>query len=766
MASDITQSLYGQPVVLSLEDQDLPDTNDILDVLPRAVSRALSACMRVGLLKKDHTFCFNIPGVSPRHPITIRGVPSSSVPNVAVPHARARAIQLKGLTEREKLAELAQFDEMRPAARGQKIPFYRQTQRLHDLVERATGMTNPSARIADFQLPTAFSFGGGPPPPERPLFAPVLGAIDVAAKSVSRPDYHGRLDRAANMGDYTTHDPDTLHPRFLNYVRERVEFVDQGTNAALDHAVSTLHHIWRNHHVHAAPRSLSDATPEKLSDIVNHGSPGEYRKYGVQDRKDPRLMVVMSQSLVRYGHVGRLAHAGKRIPGWVHSTIQPTLTFGKDEPKAAKMEDGLRVAPVPRFIFNLSPINYALATFLHYDLSHELQEKSPLHGPGFGPARGRDGKFRNVIENCFKGGFELTDGTEMVMSDIEKWDASITEVLLGKGYDCLESFIDVKKLDGVALATRKIMSGVARRQLLHKVVEHPSGYLLDLYGTMPSGSFFTSEINTEDNNIVTLAFAIEEISQQTEYTMPHAAEILATLAPGLMVSYGDNQLFNTRIFTHFGIEYNPQRHAAFLARFGMKLKVDETEITTKLGKVRFCSRAIVQTPHGLAITRTHTSLAAKLAARPEHDPLVDKLYVRALMADTLGTDPILYGMMSQIDRQIADDLDVTVITPRIRPVIESAAQTLLGDKSPSALNAVLLGLRGSSVDRRALLSLQTPITAGTRRERSLGTSLTVGGNLFGGPLTRTAEWLSRQTPQTWDAYLMETGQTDVYFDKE
>lgn len=757
-------STYIDPLVVTTTTGPRLRSEEATHQVHAALEVLLKNTLRVGLVARQHTFHINNPvsGVVEGH--TVNGVADSSGPFVATPVARARAFRVPERADGDIIAALREYDQPRGNSTGRREQFWRSSSRLKAAHEKAQTMKSPSLVVSAYQTPTAFSFGSSVVPAERPLKASALGAIDVASRRIPQP-YRQRMEEAIELADYTHHDPETLHPRFLNYVNERITDVDDRTRASMRGAAAAQRKMWRDCGVCALARPLSDAEPKPLGAMVNKGSPGEYRELGVTDRRDPRLVDLMSRSLVRYAHVGKLRSLGKRDPQWVSVTQQPTLTFGKEEPKPGKRRaDGTIEPPVPRFIFNLSPVNYALAIFLHGDISHSLQECDPTHGPGFGPGRGRSGKFLNVVENAFKGGFVVPDDEPMVMSDIEKWDAFIREVLLELGIDNLERCVDKSGLDSPSLAARAAMMGVSKRQLLKKLVEHPSGYLVDLYGTMPSGSYYTSLLNTNCNNLLLTGHLIDRVAEETNYTVAGAAEAVAGIAPGLMVSYGDNQLFSARLFKFFGITYSPDLHAEYLSRFGMKLKVSETEVTTRIDRVRFCSRAVVRTPEGLLITRTHSSMYQKLAARPEHDPIIDKLYVRAIMCDAMGTDPILYDAMSLVDRQIDVDIDIAAVTPRVRAAVSSVAESFYGSSDDQAILNTLDAISRSTVDRRALLSLHTPRSYGTKRDLSLGTRLTAGDTLFGGPLTNAASWAYEQTPWSWEKYVRETGQEGVYWE--
>nr|UYK54776.1 RNA-dependent RNA polymerase [Talaromyces amestolkiae polymycovirus 1] len=671
---------------------------------------------------------------------------------------------LKELADGDRLRELRNYDQAKPPPGPNGRDFYRSSGRLEAAVAKAAKCKDPSFSIAPYQLPQPMSFGGGPANDSRPLLAPVLSAILKAQKLIPDTSYRAKMDEAVDLGDHTTHDPDTLHPRFLEYVHERTVSVDPALADSVDAAKWLRHQHWKALGVSATARPLSDAEPQALAGIIKKGSAGEYRTLGAVDRRDPRLVETMSGSLLRYAQVGELVSKGRRRPAWVDTTLQPTLTFGKDEAKSAKRDDkGNRVPPIPRFIFNLSPINYALGAFLHSDMSHELQRKDLTHGPGFGPSRGMSDLFLNMVSDTFGDRTVLSEDEYMVMSDIYKWDAYFPEALITAVFDMIESYVDCSSLSPSARAARAAMSDVARRQLLHKLVERPSGYFGESKGCMPSGSFYTSFVNTEGNNLLLLSHVIDRASKETAWTARGAAEHILSESPNAYASYGDNQLFSHKLFKIFGLTYDPDQHAAHLAAFGMKLKVDETEVTRELGRVRFCSRAVVRTPEGLLVTRTHTSLAAKLAGRPEHDPLVDKLYVRAMMADHLGTDPITYDLLARVDRTIAIDIKPDSIPPKASDIIARAAKSLLGDNSDDSMATVMRALATNTVNRRALLSLHT--RKGTvGKDGKLGQTLIGASTLFGGPLTPAANWALSCTPKEWGRYLKDTRQLGVLYD--
>ncbi|BCH36613.1 RNA-dependent RNA polymerase [Aspergillus fumigatus polymycovirus 1] len=737
-----------------------PTASYVSDIVSWYARRSLKG----GLLQVNHTMSFVVgPGPAPVS-VPVHGVATGSDPVVAAPQARARAFRLKSYADGDLLRELRQFDGAKNASELGPRAFVRDSHRLDAAVEKASKLKDPTFHISQYQLPHPYSFGGGPPNPERPLTAPLISAVNKISQRTRDPvGYRTRAKESIDLGDFTTHDPDTLHPRFLEYVHERTRDVDGPTDSAMRAAQTVLAQLWRRRGCKVKARNLSDAHPDNLLAIIKKGSPGEYRSLGAEDRRDPRLIATMSSSLLRYASAGVQVARGRPPPGWVDTTTQVTLTFGKREPKAAKIVDGVRQAPVPRFIFNLSPVNYALASFLHYDISHFLMDNDPTHGPGFGPGRGRARKFMDLVERAFDGRFSTPDGARLIMSDITKWDANMCEALIKYSIDLLEDAVDKSALSPEGLATRGLMYRVARRQLLEKLVEHPAGYFVKLYGCMPSGSFYTSLVNTTGNNLLVIGHAIARAVEETSLTHHGAVELLADAVDGTLISYGDNQLFSEHLFSVLGLTYDPEKHAEFLARFGMKLKVDETEVTTKLGRVRFCSRSLVRTPHGLLVTRSHNSLFAKLAGRPRHDPVVDKLYVRAMMVDHMGTDPIVYAILNEIDRSLNVSLEAAGLTDAAKKVLEDTAQSMFGNRGQEALLAVYRALSDTVIDRRALLSLHTP-RDGDHDPGRLHTSVSTGMHLFTGELTPAAQWAYECTVEKWCQYLHDTDQEGVMFD--
>ncbi|ASV63092.1 RNA-dependent RNA polymerase [Colletotrichum camelliae filamentous virus 1] len=710
-----------------------------------------------------------IPGVDGRQDgkVVLRHVPDGGTLTTSFRTTRADLVRVSG-TEEEKLEKLRDMSSDAPASAKSRA-MERDASRLDEAVQRASLLRNPSFRIYGLQRKTPLGFEGAPPPEGRPLRAAAnLMATRLAAVGPPGPDgrpgvdevYKSQMLEALAMGDYTTHDPASLHPRFLEYVHERVTAVPRRESLALAFAQKVMRRVWDRAGVTARARGFVDTIPDNLSKLLNPGSPGEFSEFGIMDRKNTRLLSTMSRSLERFFIAGQ-AHARQRpVAPWVNFTQQPVMSFGKTELKAAKMVDGRRAAPVPRFIFNLSPINYCLAAFLHSDLSHSLRERDPTHGPGFGPARGRAGKLLSKVESQLAGVGKLR--TRAIMSDIAKWDANMCEVLISASFDLIESAVDKTGLDATARATRKLMCMTAKRQLMQKIVEHPSGFFVELFGCMPSGSYYTSMLNTVANDMLAVSLLGSMVLDAGRDLDTVDVDDVARVVSNTLISYGDNQLIFEELFTTFGFSYTPARHAEHLRFFGMTLKEDETDVSDLVGRVRFCSRGVVQTPKGLAITRSHSSLYSKLGGRPHDDPLYNKLYVRALMVDLLGTDPGLYRELAAIDEGIHVPPDFVVSDAKVEKVVEPFARRFFGRSTPEAVSAfvAILQSRGPP-NRRTLLSLSLP-----RKDRPEDAPRRFGSDLVLGAsreedLDEVGKWLAAQDYEAYTKYLRDTGQLDV-----
>nr|QKK35425.1 RNA-dependent RNA polymerase [Erysiphe necator associated polymycovirus 8] len=707
---------------------------------------------------------FRVAGVDGKRDgeVTIRHTSTQGKDHKCFRSTRATLVRVKG-SEWDKLKQLERMDtrddEVLPTGR-----MSRKSSRLNDAVAKASTLKDPSFRIYSLQRRTPMGFGGVPSSRDRPLRPHGLVVADQLARHSGTVDeaYKETMIRAIEMGDFTTHDPDTLHPRFLEYVHERIRTVPRKQEMSLVFAKQVMHAIWRRAGVKAVSLTSADTTEEKTRDRIHAGSSGEYCEKGIRSRNHPKMHKLLSRSLERFVVAGKARANGRPVAPWVHFTQQPVMSFGKTELKPAKEVDGERVLPVPRFIFNVSPVNYALASFLHGDLSHQLQELDPTHGPGFGPARARCGKFTDKVRDHLRpdGSYRLTH--RAIMSDISKWDANMSEALISVAFDTMEEYVDKSKLSEHDKHMRELMVMVSKRQMLSKIVEHPSGYFVELYGCMPSGSFYTSVLNTVANDLLAISLLGSLLLEKGVRDLSAHVEEASMIAGRSLVSYGDNQLIFESLFTRFGLAYDVQKHADHLRVFGMTLKVDETDVSDKVGRVRFCSRGAVVTPYGLAVTRSHESVFQKIGGRPVEDPVHNKLYVRALMVDLIGTDPSIHAGLCVIDESIAVPSHYRVSGDKVQRIVAPFAKRLFGNDDPRSVEAFaqLLQTAGPP-DRRTLISLaRSRLDAGAVLK--FGVSLVVGGENVAG-LDKIGEWLASLGPEEYRKYLIDTGQEDTIY---
>ncbi|BCJ03666.1 putative RNA-dependent-RNA-polymerase [Penicillium janthinellum polymycovirus 1] len=714
--------------------------------------------LRAGLTVRKHVMDIAGIGGVPDMRVQLTRTVDDSPPTVASSHQRARVFFVKGTCDGDILKRLRDSDGPVKGAPG----FRRDSHRLDKAIEKASRCERPNIALSNYQLKVPLGFGPETVGDERPYRPVLVSQLRGVYDKVADTTYRIKSEEAIDLGDYTHHDPDTLHPRFLEYVHNRTTEVDAITHESMREAKAVMAKHWSSLGLNVKARPLSDAVPEVFGAEITAGSQGEYRVLGATSRNDERLVLTLCDSLLRYGEAGRQAVRSGRLPDFVHTTQQPSGMFGKNERKAAKYKEGERVTPVPRCIFNVSPVDWTLAKFLHGHLSEFLSENDPLHGPGYGPNRGRAWKLLRLLDKAY--GEETVNGTfRLSMSDIEKWDANMCEYLLVHAFDLLESAVDCSGLSAYNKAARAAMVSVARRHLLEKLVEHPSGYFVHMYGCMPSGSYYTSLLNTIGNNLLVISLVIKRLMVEKGLSPRVARARVQPHIDGRLLSYGDNQIVSEELFIAVGLTYDPVVHASHLACFGMTLKIDETEVSNKLGRARFCSRACVQTPKGKLLLRTHTSLYGKIAGTPDVEPMVFKLWLRATAIDHMGTDPIVYNLLKRIDSMVRVTGVPSMKTRAVRDVLENLCQKFMGNTNDESMEIALSVLNRSFPTRAALLSLHTALAGGMAHGK-LGTALLFDDGARGFELTPAAQWALDQTEDSWLEYLRSTDQMGVLTD--
>nr|QKK35410.1 RNA-dependent RNA polymerase [Erysiphe necator associated polymycovirus 3] len=714
--------------------------------------------LRTGLSVRNHVMTVSGTGGVPDMNVPVTRIADSAPPTVVSSHQRARVFFAKGLSNGDIINSLRNSDGPVKGSSG----FVRDSRRLDEAAKKAKHLTNPNFEVSNYQLIVPLGFGPETVSEERPYKPVIQSQAARIFKTVGMESYTSACIEAIEVGDHTHHDPDTLHPRFLEYVHERTTDVDQATHDAMTEAMKIMLAHWKSIGLRERARPLSDATPDVFGTEVTPGSQGEYRCLGATSRNDERLVPTLCDSIQRYAEAGRQVVRSGKEPQFVHTTQQPSGMFGKNERKSAKLVDGKLVAPVPRCIFNVSPVDWALAKFLHGKTSEFLSNHDPLHGPGYGPNRGRSWKFMNVLDRAF-GDSSTTPGFNLSMSDIHKWDANMCEYLLSASFDVLEKAVDKSHLDKYNLAARASMVKVAKRHLLEKLVEHPSGYFVHLFGCMPSGSYYTSLLNTIANNLLIISLIIRLLVEELGMDKRAARARLQPFVAGRLLSYGDNQIVSEELFIAVGLRYDPHKHEEHLARFGMKLKVDETEVTNLLGRTRFCSRACVSTPAGKILVRTHTSLFAKVAGTPDIEPIAYKLWLRATAIDHMGADPIVYNLLKKLDSMARTTTIPTDMPRGVKTVLVDLAQKFLDDTSPASIELAYNILSAGFPTRAAILSLHSKAEKGVVGNK-MGASLLLDFNERTFELTPAARWCLSQTEDSWVKFLKDTKQEGVLVD--
>ncbi|AVZ65983.1 RNA-dependent RNA polymerase [Penicillium digitatum polymycoviruses 1] len=714
--------------------------------------------LRSGLTVRRHIIDVVGLGGAPDARVELTRVADNAPPTVTSSHQRARVFFAKGTCDGDVLNSLRNSDGPVRGSPG----YVRDSHRLDAVVERTAKLRRPNVELSNYQLTVPLGFGPENVGSERPYRPVAQSQMRRVYDLVGDAGYRQRCEDAIDLGDYTHHDPDLLHPRFLEYVHERSTDVDQDTHVAVSEAMAVMAKHWVSKGLAVKARPLSDAVPEVFGTEITAGSQGEYRALGATSRNDERLVLTLCDSLLRYGEAARQVVRAGRVPDFVNTTQQPSGMFGKNERRAAKYKDGRRVEPVPRCIFNVSPVDWALAKFLHGHISEFLSEHDTLHGPGYGPNRGRSWKLLRVLDRAF--GASTTAEHNVIMSDIEKWDANMSEYLLGRAFDLLESAVDCSGLNEYNKAARASMVSVARRHLMEKLVEHPSGYFVHMYGCMPSGSYYTSLLNTVGNNLLVISLVIRRLMTEKGLTPRVARARVQAHVDGNLLSYGDNQIVGEELFIAVGLEYDANLHAEHLKRFGMKLKVDETEVTRKAGRARFCSRGCVTTPAGKLLMRTHTSMLTKVAGTPELEPMTYKLWLRATAIDHMGADPIVYNFLKHLDSMVqAPQGTVSIKSRQVRDVLDNLCQKFVGDTSEESMAIALGVLERGFPTRAALLSLHTRLEKGAKDKR-LGMALFFDDGKTGFDLTPAAQWALDQTEESWLEYLRKTDQMGLLVD--
>lgn len=485
----------------------------------------------------------------------------------------------------------------------------------------------------------------------------------------------GEAEAAVKYRGYTYNDPDGLARRFKHYHCERMqEFPDEmafGFKVAED-VMSRV--IIRGANDKAYPLDPTLITIDTLEHELRTGSAGEYSTLGVGSRTDRMLLNSVMTLLSKFREQAESVVTKGVLDAREIRPVAKTILFGKTEPKQSKDDGKGGVAPSdPRGIFNMSPVSYILAWVVYGDVV--LGSKtSPCHGPGYGHTRGNAWKVENFVKKVFGENSDDTlvrDGGKVVCVDWEKYDASVKECLIKSGLSTFDKVIDTSRMSEVG----KVMYDLIRKEvcdeLLHKLIGHPSGIALFLHGTVPSGHYLTSALGTEMNNNLVVSFLVSEMVENGRLDVADSKQIesitesISKAVEGYLLSYGDNQAMSDLLFSEHGVEFSLERYESYADKLKMSLKPEETVVHEHISSMAFCNRKIVRLPEGqLILHRPPQKFLFKLASVPKTHDIKTKLYIRALMSDLSGSDPLAHETLTELDNELK-------FTPeQVEPMVE------------------------------------------------------------------------------------------------
>jgi len=555
---------------------------------------------------------------------------------------------------------------------------------LRDLMKKADGMSNPSITVCPLQLtnPNVRVDEVVPSNDSRLLSTynskmvkyiadrlKVGGAI-TSSKGFSRP-----IEEIVETAQFTQHNRERLSKRMLNYCVERIVSFDDDRElmAALDISKKIFKKMIS---VTGVGSKLMDPrlyTRTEMRERCNQGNASEYKIFhGVKKRLDPEMLALGEKMFSRICSGVKAKRSGK-VVSLADVTSEPLcVAFGKTEVVGATHDqDGSVVAKDCRAIFPTSPVTYYKLAYLFYDLSKSQMDKFPCYGPGFAAGRSNDLKVCSMLKRVLASpnSVETRHGSagrqiQIINRDIKHWDANLREASIDVVGRLLYSCVDKGHLDEEGVAIGDMIFEAAMDEVLVKLVEHPSGYLTWVAGTLPSGVFVTSSFNSNANILFCIASFVHQLMFSKSSPSSAALEILdneewiektANTFLLSLVCNGDNQIGTDEVYQDNGIWYDINEDAKFWAKLGMRMKMDETGVTTNISEAEFSSRKWVLFNSELYPTRPLDGLIRKLQARPFKDALEAKLFVRAMMIDYLGIDPLIFNALKEIDEDIIVD---------------------------------------------------------------------------------------------------------------
>lgn len=653
-------------------------------------------------------------------------------------------------------------------------PKSREIEWAMEVVEKSKKLKNPTMRLCKQQLPTSYVVPRDKREQEKILQDFTTTSMEVLFEnheSKVNSKLRERLDDLTRLGKYTRHNPEELRHRVLRYCNERLVSYEGAIQDCINLGKETLRMV-KNSSCHLVQaRTISGLTEEDLYNIMNNGSPGEYKYFGVKSRKSPELLRTTFLLIKSYLQAARATLENGDYPMKQLAPEVLTLLFGKREVVSDSIEKGELKSKVQRCIFDCSPVPYALASFLFDDLATQFKKYDPTFGPGFGKARGNDWKIIDFLNHSFSK--SVISEAKMIMADVKGWDTTLKEAIIEILMDLWDSMIDKSNLDQAETLARKWLVELSLEYIQRKIIAHPSGFVFELYGCMPSGSWFTSNFNTDANTIFFYAMCYYISGRRRVY---QDLDVLNNCVR----SNGDNQLASDELITRMGGVYNLEKHKSFFKELGLELKPSETMVSNQLQHVAYCSTKYYRVENGdcpcvFIPIRPWSLILPKLYGKELDDMLTAKFYVRQIMIDTMGTDPLIFEYLSYIDSKLGS-IDLGQLKGSKKKILKSLKDVcvkLTGEEVES--EDILEMLSDSDFSREACISLISKrydnLKTGYKYKYKLGTEFMLGHDL-GSDNRHFAEKdprfriVNKFTKENFYKFLEESNQLDVLLDKD
>jgi hypothetical protein len=599
---------------------------------------------------------------------------------------------------------------------GRKMKGYnRDPKRLLPLVEKGKEIVragrSPSVVPCGMQLSDHYVRRPDKAPEDFPLargLTEKLRGLDYCFASSLHLDY---LEFASKRGTRTWHDPSTGDNRMMHYQHPRITRLPVDFERAMSLASMVLRKKWFDLlGGRVPPRPFTQVTREQVAKLCTPGSAGEYSFFGIKSRDSDEFIDIATDYLQGFVEVATQIKNGSD-PNYKRLMIETLVpTFLKAESRLRKVsQDGSLAEPDARIIFNVSPLSYVLSKFLFGPLFDRLIEEDPSFGPGYGIARGNDKGVLGMLERVFPGK-DVKSTWDLVMADIEKWDANFCERHIEVTQDTAEGAFVKFEPGSVDFIARELALEVHIRTLVTKAVAHPCGVVAWFVGSMPSGHAQTSNFNTVGNSMLPLVDAIMKLGDEIpEWAM----DTLADASLRSVRTMGDNQIFSTDFYADLGVKFDLGSYTRTLAALGLKLSPDESVVSPYLQDVGFCSRKFLKGPASkrsgrnyIYSIRTHSAIVSKLASFPKLSHPEQVLYTRSLKMEVMG-EPVMHELLSMVEDDLGRD-SYTREYPKkaMAKALEELAQKMYGDKGPGYHDDLRGYLMGGDLSRESCLSLQ------------------------------------------------------------